>query len=75
MSVDEICKHIGADSLAFVSLDGLYRALGEEKRDDHAPQFEDACFTGFYPVPLTDHDNNRTGTQVSRLQEREAKKA
>lgn len=75
MSVEEICKHIGADSLAFVSLDGLYRALGEDGRNNEKPQFEDACFTGDYPVPLIDHENNRTGAQVSRLQEREAKKA
>lgn len=75
MSVDEICKYIGADSLAFVSIDGLYRALGEEKRNDAQPQFEDACFTGDYPVPLIDRDNNRTGAKVSRLHERESAKA
>lgn len=73
MSVEEICDYIGADSLAYISIDGLYRALGEEKRNNEFPQFEDACFTGFYPVPLIDHDNNRTGTQVSRLRERQAK--
>lgn len=76
MSVEEICKHIGADSLAFVSLDGLYRALGEDGRNNEQPQFEDACFTGEYPVPLIDHENNRTGAQVTRLHEqREPKKA
>lgn len=75
MSVDEICKHIGADSLAYVSIDGLYRALGEEKRNNDQPQFEDACFTGEYPVPLIDRDNNRTGAKVSRLHEREIAKA
>lgn len=73
MSVDEICKYIGADSLAYISIDGLYRALGEEKRNNEFPQFEDACFTGDYPVPLIDHENNRTGAKVSRLQERQAK--
>lgn len=73
MSVDEICKYIGADSLAYISIDGLYRALGEEKRNNEFPQFEDACFTGEYPVPLIDHENNRTGSKVSRLQERQAK--
>lgn len=75
MSVDEICKHIGADTLAYVSIDGLYRALGKEKRNNDQPQFEDACFTGDYPVPLIDRDNNRTGSKVSRLHERESAKA
>ncbi len=41
---------IGVDSLAFISLDGLYRAVGEDGRDADAPQFCDACFTGEYPV-------------------------
>jgi amidophosphoribosyltransferase len=45
---------IGADSLAFVSLDGLYRAVGEPGRNAAAPQFCDACFTGDYPIPLAD---------------------
>ncbi len=45
---------IGVDSLAFVSLDGLYRAAGEPGRDAAQPQFCDACFTGDYPVKLTD---------------------
>lgn len=74
-SIEEICKFIEADSLAYVSLDGLYRALGEEKRNNDQPQFEDACFTGDYPVPLIDHENNRTGSTVTRLHEREPKKA
>ena len=42
---------IGVDSLAFVSLDGLYRAVGEAKgRDKASPQYCDACFSGEYPV-------------------------
>ena len=75
MSVDEICKHIGTDTLAYVSIDGLYRALGQDKRNNDQPQYEDACFTGDYPVPLIDRDNNRTGAKVSRLHERESIKA
>jgi amidophosphoribosyltransferase len=47
---------IGADSLAFVSVDGLYRALGEEGRVQGRPSRCDACFTGEYPTPLTDHE-------------------
>lgn len=49
---------IGADSLAFISMDGLYRALGESGRNPDAPQFCDACFSGDYPIPLTDFDAN-----------------
>jgi amidophosphoribosyltransferase len=52
--VEEMARIIGADSLAFISLDGLYRALGQAKRDAAAPSFCDACFTGDYAIPLTD---------------------
>ena len=47
-------KVIGADSLAFLSIEGLYRAMGEERRDPDCPQFTDHCFTGDYPTGLTD---------------------
>jgi amidophosphoribosyltransferase len=47
-------RYIGADSLAFLSVDGLYRSLGEAGRDPLQPQFTDHCFTGDYPTPLTD---------------------
>ena len=51
MDTDAIAKQIGADSLAFISVDGLYRALGYDKgRDNTQPQFCDACFSGEYPV-------------------------
>lgn len=53
-SVEEIAKIINVDSLAFISMDGLYRAMGEEKRDNKQPQFCDACFTGEYATALTD---------------------
>ena len=46
--------YIGADSLAFLSVEGLYRAMGFERRDPLRPQFTDHCFTGDYPTPLTD---------------------
>jgi amidophosphoribosyltransferase len=45
---------IGVDSLAFISIDGLYRAMGEPGRDAKAPRYCDACFTGDYPTRLTD---------------------
>jgi amidophosphoribosyltransferase len=69
MSVDEMARHIGADSLAFVSIDGLYRAMGEAGRDPAQPQFCDACFTGDYPIALVDHEAGRVSTQLSLLQE------
>ena len=51
MSAEEIAKEIGADSLAFISDDGLYRAMGfEQGRNKECPQFCDACFSGDYPV-------------------------
>ena len=56
MSVDEIASFIKVDSLAFVSIDGLYRAVGKVDRDGAAPQFCDACFTGAYPTRLTDRE-------------------
>ncbi|WP_299688558.1 amidophosphoribosyltransferase [uncultured Tateyamaria sp.] len=55
MSEDEMCAHLGVDSLKFISLDGLYRAVGEAKgRDANAPQYCDACFSGEYPVEPAD---------------------
>jgi amidophosphoribosyltransferase len=53
MSVEQMRDYINADSLAFISIEGLYRALGQE-RDGAQPQRCDACFTGAYPTTLTD---------------------
>jgi amidophosphoribosyltransferase len=64
-----MARLIGADSLAFVSIDGLYRALGEAGRDARAPQYCDACFTGDYPTPLEDAQAGDTGGQLSFLLE------
>ena len=69
LSVDEIRTMIGADTLAFVSIDGLYRATGLKGRDATEPQYCDACFTGDYPIPLTDHSNGVQSTQLSLLNE------
>jgi amidophosphoribosyltransferase len=52
--VEGMRQFIGADSLAFLSVDGIYRAMGEDKRNPAKPQFTDHCFTGDYPTPLTD---------------------
>ena len=61
---------IHADSLAFVSIDGLYKALGEVRRTDIRPQYCDACFTGDYPTRLTDQDETAALDQFEMLAER-----
>src|SRR5499427_3870767 len=48
--VGEMAGIIGVDSLAFISIDGLYRAMGQPGRDPRQPKFCDACFTGDYPT-------------------------
>ena len=62
LDVDAIAKEIGADSLAFISIDGLYRAMGEAGRNPDGPQFCDACFTGDYPIKLA---SGLSGKRVS----------
>jgi amidophosphoribosyltransferase len=64
-----MAQFIGVDTLSFVSIDGLYRAMGTPGRDPAAPRFCDACFTGDYPIPLIDHDAGRVSTQLSLLAE------
>ncbi len=55
MSEDEMRRHLGVDSINFISLDGLYRAVGEANgRDANAPAYCDACFSGEYPVAPSD---------------------
>ncbi len=56
-SVEEMGKLIGADSLAFITIDGLHRAVSGENRNSQTPRFCDACFTGDYPIALTDAGN------------------
>ena len=63
LSLEEMRRFIGVDSLAFLSIDGIYRAMGYDKRDDANPQFTDHCFTGDYPTRLTD----RLGESVKQL--------
>jgi amidophosphoribosyltransferase len=63
-------RFIGADSLAFLSVDGIYRAMGNELRDPVRPQFTDHCFTGDYPTPLPDQAAQETPPrQLSLLAE------
>jgi len=53
-SLEEMRELMGADSLAFLSIDGMYRAMGYPGRDPAKPKFADHCFTGAYPTHLTD---------------------
>ncbi|MGB0681796.1 MAG: amidophosphoribosyltransferase [Magnetovibrionaceae bacterium] len=70
LTVPEMAEQIGLDSLSFISLDGLYRAVGETGRLSALPQNCDACFTGDYPIRLTDHDSGPVPQQLSLLAER-----
>ena len=64
---DEICEYIGAKSLRFLSIDGLYKAIGFEKRNETYPQLTDHYFTGEYPVKLVDELGDNKITQLSLL--------
>ena len=64
---DEICKYIGAKTLNFLSLEGLYKAIGFEKRNDNYPQLTDHYFTGDYPVKPIDELGDSKVTQLSLL--------
>tara|TARA_B100000029_G_scaffold247972_1_gene244913 strand:+ start:13170 stop:14639 length:1470 start_codon:yes stop_codon:yes gene_type:complete len=66
-SVEEICKYIGAESLKFLSIDGLYKAMGYEKRNNTYPQLTDHYFTGDYPVKIIDDLGDNKITQLSLL--------
>jgi len=66
-SVDEIRDYIGADTLRFLSIDGLYKAMGYEKRNNTYPQLTDHYFTGDYPVEITDELGENKITQLSLL--------
>ena len=70
-SLEEMCEFIGADSLAFLSVDGLYKAMGHENgRDNDNPAYTDHCFTGDYPTQLQDQKNDERIQQLSLLSER-----
>ncbi len=66
-TVEQMGRFIGVDSLAFISLDGLYRAMGETERNSDNPQYCDACFTGAYPISLTDLNSNIVQGELSFL--------
>jgi amidophosphoribosyltransferase len=62
-------QFLGADSLAFLSVEGIYRAVGHDHRDARSPQFTDHCFTGEYPTALTDQSGQTVPRQLSLLAE------
>ncbi len=64
---DEICEYIGAKTLRFLSIEGLYKAIGFEKRNEAYPQLTDHYFTGEYPVKLVDELGDNKITQLSLL--------
>ncbi len=68
-SVDEIKAYIDVDSLEFLSIAGLYRAVGDIERDPNQPRYCDACFTGAYPTRLTDTSDTDGFRQLSLLAE------
>jgi amidophosphoribosyltransferase len=65
--LDAMCRYIGADSLQFLSIDGLYDAVGGVKRNPENPQFTDHYFTGDYPTRLQDKEGEKVGRKVSML--------
>ena len=72
-NLDEMCKYIGADSLGFLSLDGLYKSMGYNKgRNNDSPEYTDHCFTGDYPTNLNDYKSEKIQEQLSLLSENES---
>ena len=63
-----MCEYLGADSLAFLSIEGIYRALGhKDGRNVDCPQYTDHCFTGDYPTDLEDEAGGELNSQLSFL--------
>ncbi len=65
LNLEDIRNEIEADSLAFISIHGLYRAMGETKRNKQSPQYCDACFTGDYPIAPSRNFISRSKNNVS----------
>jgi amidophosphoribosyltransferase len=68
-SLEEMRTYMGADSLAFLSVEGIYKAMGYDGRDSAHPQFTDHCFTGEYPTRLRDREGPPQQKQLSFLAE------
>ena len=65
--ISEMCDYIKAKSLKFLSLEGLYKALINEKRNNSYPQFSDHYFTGEYPIKPQDKIKGIKVKQLSLL--------
>ena len=66
-NIKEICDYLGANSINFLTIEGLYKALINEKRNNNYPQFSDHYFTGEYPIKALDKLGNEKVTQLSLL--------
>ena len=72
-NLEEMCNYIGADTLGFLSLDGLYQSMGcSEGRNNDTPEYTDHCFTGDYPTNLNDYKSEKIQEQLSLLSENES---
>lgn len=67
--VEGMRAFMGATSLAFLSVEGVYRSCGHPVRDPQMPQFSDHCFTGDYPTTLTDQTGESPPRELSLLAE------
>jgi amidophosphoribosyltransferase len=67
MPIEDMAAYIKADSLEFLTIDGLYRAVREPSRNNECPQFCDACFTGEYPTELTDREDSNNFRPLTLL--------
>jgi amidophosphoribosyltransferase len=68
MSLDEMTKFIGVKTLSFLSIDGIYKAMGYQKRNNLSPEFTDHYFTGDYPIsPLDQSNRSIKDNQLSLL--------
>ena len=63
-TLEEMRQMLEVDSLGFLSVDGLYKAMGETGRDDRNPQFTDHYFTGDYPTRLVDREIEAGGRET-----------
>jgi amidophosphoribosyltransferase len=74
MNLEQMRKALSVETLGFLSIEGLYWAMGENGRNAESPQFTDHAFTGDYPTPLLDHASDRAAKdfQLSLLAEHAA---
>ena len=68
LDIEGMRKFINATTLQFLSIEGLYKSMGYEKRNSSYPQFTDHCFTGEYPVkPIDANDKDFINDQPSLM--------